>query len=195
MHFYPLSPITGRSHFHLVNESMKHEEDFDDEDDDDDEEDDEVKESRGAAGGGSGVSAVGTGASSGGGSLSGPLPSSSTGAAVVSSGVDAPYQPYELTLFTGGAGGGGGGTVGGVGGAPLTHGRHLPSYDIFPGAHNHSGGHFFRTTKRTQLVFPALEKTVSRPSSPTSSHESDSLVTGISYWRFQRGKACVCWGP
>uniref|UniRef100_A0A0X3NZP2 Cleavage and polyadenylation specificity factor subunit 2 n=1 Tax=Schistocephalus solidus TaxID=70667 RepID=A0A0X3NZP2_SCHSO len=56
------------------------------------------------------------------------------------------YQPYELTLSS----------------TPtLTHGRHHAGYDIFPGAYNHSGGQFFRMTKRTQLVFPTVEKTVS----------------------------------
>ncbi|BHF72564.1 cleavage and polyadenylation specificity factor subunit 2 [Sparganum proliferum] len=56
------------------------------------------------------------------------------------------YQPYELTLSSNPA---------------LTHGRHQAGYDLFPGAYNHSGGQFFRMTKRTQLVFPTVERTVS----------------------------------
>ncbi|VDN11443.1 unnamed protein product [Dibothriocephalus latus] len=56
------------------------------------------------------------------------------------------YQPYELFSASNPA---------------LTHGRHQAGYDIFPGAYNHSGGQFFRMTKRTQLVFPTVEKTVS----------------------------------
>ncbi|CDI98145.1 cleavage and polyadenylation [Echinococcus multilocularis] len=42
----------------------------------------------------------------------------------------------------------------------LTHGRHMACYDIFPGAQVHSGGQFFRSTKRTQPVFPTTERVV-----------------------------------
>lgn len=44
--------------------------------------------------------------------------------------------------------------------APITIGRHQPGYDIYPGLHNHAGGQFFRMTKRTQLLFPQIEKKV-----------------------------------
>lgn len=42
----------------------------------------------------------------------------------------------------------------------LTHGRHMGCYDIFPGAQLHSGGQFFRSTKRTQPAFPINERVV-----------------------------------
>ncbi|KAL5108666.1 putative cleavage and polyadenylation specificity factor subunit 2 [Taenia crassiceps] len=42
----------------------------------------------------------------------------------------------------------------------LTHGRHMACYDIFPGAQLHSGGQFFRSTKRTQPAFPTTERVV-----------------------------------
>ncbi|KAF8569376.1 hypothetical protein P879_01141 [Paragonimus westermani] len=43
-------------------------------------------------------------------------------------------------------------------GTQLTAGRHQPGYDIYPGLHNHAGGQFFRMAKRTQLLFPPVER-------------------------------------
>ncbi|KAA3681272.1 cleavage and polyadenylation specificity factor subunit 2 [Paragonimus westermani] len=45
-------------------------------------------------------------------------------------------------------------------GTQLTAGRHQPGYDIYPGLHNHAGGQFFRMAKRTQLLFPPIERKV-----------------------------------
>ncbi|KAF7233823.1 hypothetical protein EG68_11884 [Paragonimus skrjabini miyazakii] len=45
-------------------------------------------------------------------------------------------------------------------GTQLTAGRHQPGYDIYPGLHNHAGGQFFRMAKRTQLLFPPVERKV-----------------------------------
>ncbi|GAA43367.2 cleavage and polyadenylation specificity factor subunit 2, partial [Clonorchis sinensis] len=45
-------------------------------------------------------------------------------------------------------------------GTQLTVGRHQPGYDIYPGLHNHAGGQFFRMTKRTQLLFPQVDRKI-----------------------------------
>lgn len=45
-------------------------------------------------------------------------------------------------------------------GGQLTFGRHQPGYDIYPGLHNHAGGQFFRMAKRTQLLFPQVDRKV-----------------------------------
>lgn len=42
----------------------------------------------------------------------------------------------------------------------LTAGRHQPGYDIYAGLHNHAGGQFFRMAKRTQLLYPQVDKKV-----------------------------------
>uniref|UniRef100_A0A5K3EU55 Cleavage and polyadenylation specificity factor subunit 2 n=1 Tax=Mesocestoides corti TaxID=53468 RepID=A0A5K3EU55_MESCO len=113
--------------------------DVEDDDDDDDEEEDDADERR-----------ISIEASNGDAVMT-PAASAATPGAVSAK---APYVPYEFVMMSGS--GGGAGTAG----TTLTHGRHMAGYDIFPGLHNHSGGHFFRTAKRTQLVFPTTEKSL-----------------------------------
>lgn len=56
------------------------------------------------------------------------------------------FQPYPLLLsqHTGG----------------LTHGKHLPSYDIIDDSGSHSSGHFFRAAKLAMLTYPVHNRLI-----------------------------------